>query len=309
MSDGKIICVMNRKGGVGKTTLSVALADTIVSEHNKATRVFQRPSDPETPRSVALVDLDPQGSASRVIMQDNRYLELVNGGDAHGQVDLSYLFQHPAIQADELFERLILKMQHRITGRGHVDMALIANCEKSWTAERDVDRKLIEERTAQLLEHLRTLYHYVIIDTPPGFSQASETAASCADFILSPVTPDRLAQWGMEVLHAYLKTLPRRDQRATPYKFVLTAANMQRVEAQKFESALQENEGLLKQLMLVAESGDDRGSHGVAQFSRTEKVRARIQLDRPKSLERIYGGLAVRELRAILTAVDKEMVG
>ncbi len=30
----KIVTVLNRKGGVGKTTLTIAIADTLISEHN-----------------------------------------------------------------------------------------------------------------------------------------------------------------------------------------------------------------------------------------------------------------------------------
>ena len=46
---GKLVAAVNRKGGVGKTTLVIAIADTIVSEFKA---------------SVIVVDADPQASAS-----------------------------------------------------------------------------------------------------------------------------------------------------------------------------------------------------------------------------------------------------
>ena len=44
---GKVVAVVNRKGGVGKTTLTVALADTLISEKAK---------------DVCVLDMDPQAS-------------------------------------------------------------------------------------------------------------------------------------------------------------------------------------------------------------------------------------------------------
>ena len=57
---GKIVAAVNRKGGVGKTTLVIAIADTIVSEFKS---------------SVVVVDADPQASASIALIGTGQTLK------------------------------------------------------------------------------------------------------------------------------------------------------------------------------------------------------------------------------------------
>ena len=52
-----IVTVLNRKGGVGKTTLAIGIADTLIAEHQEDTTI---------------VDLDPQATASRALVNTNR---------------------------------------------------------------------------------------------------------------------------------------------------------------------------------------------------------------------------------------------
>jgi chromosome partitioning protein len=54
----KIVAVLNRKGGVGKTTLTIAIADTLIAE-KKA--------------DVTIVDLDPQATASQVLLTEREF--------------------------------------------------------------------------------------------------------------------------------------------------------------------------------------------------------------------------------------------
>ena len=61
---GKIISVVNRKGGVGKTTLTLGLADTLIAETEK-------PYKAGAPVVLA-IDLDPQGSLTRGLLYDRR---------------------------------------------------------------------------------------------------------------------------------------------------------------------------------------------------------------------------------------------
>jgi chromosome partitioning protein len=54
----KIITIMNFKGGVGKTTLSIEISTALARFYGKRT---------------LLVDLDPQASATFYVMEQNRW--------------------------------------------------------------------------------------------------------------------------------------------------------------------------------------------------------------------------------------------
>ena len=66
MTTGKFIAVANMKGGVGKTTTVVTLAESLAAE------------DPR--RRVLVVDLDPQASASVTIAGDDALDALIRSG-------------------------------------------------------------------------------------------------------------------------------------------------------------------------------------------------------------------------------------
>lgn len=64
----KIVSLANMKGGVGKTTIAVALADAFANAHESG------------PRRVLLIDLDAQANASFWLCGDDALTELIQAG-------------------------------------------------------------------------------------------------------------------------------------------------------------------------------------------------------------------------------------
>ena len=60
---GKIVTIINRKGGVAKTTLTLGLADTFCC-------ALDQPYKPKEDKRVVVVDLDPQGSLTQALLHD-----------------------------------------------------------------------------------------------------------------------------------------------------------------------------------------------------------------------------------------------
>jgi chromosome partitioning protein len=205
----KVIGVVNRKGGVGKTTISLALAQAYVSEHR---------------RSVFLLDLDPQASASEALLERDRYEEVVLR-----DMDLAGLLEKlnsPKVQPTEtVIKPYIAHMRHNLLGRGDINLATIPNSLDLWKLEHTAFRAKKDENLGKallsLIEWLRSQFDIVIMDCPPGWTLTSETGLKAADFILCPVTPDRLAMWGMMRMKTVFSDL---EKEGTPllWRFVIS---------------------------------------------------------------------------------------
>ncbi|MBV1877967.1 MAG: ParA family protein [Pseudomonadales bacterium] len=155
----KIWTVANQKGGVGKTTTTVSVADALAGLGYR----------------VLLMDLDPQASLTCYMQLDPDQVE-----------NTSYdLFNKPERirPVDTGFEGL------HIVG---ASMAL-ANVEKRSSS---IDGKgLVLKRWLQ--QHAQA-YDYVLIDTPPALGMMMINALAACDHLLVPVQTDFLALKGLE---------------------------------------------------------------------------------------------------------------
>ncbi len=160
---GKIIAVMNQKGGVAKTTTSVNLADALVNLGKK----------------VLVVDLDPQGHATSALGVNYRDLELgiydvlVNEDDAKD-----------VVVKTEFGELYVLPTDIDLVG-AELEMA---------TMERR------ERRLEDALGEIADDYDYIVIDCPPSLSLLTLNALTAANCILIPVQAEFLALDGMQKL-------------------------------------------------------------------------------------------------------------
>ncbi len=277
---GKIISVVNRKGGVGKTTLSVGLAEVFVSECQASTIV---------------VDLDPQASASRFLLREKNAFE---SAVTKGQTLTGFL---KAVDQDvsAAADPVIRKMLHVIKERAHVDLALIANSDEYWDYEieqvrvgRDGDLSL---RINGLLKVLAERYSYVVVDCPPGQSLAAEAVVKASDLVLCPITPERMGVWGKELLENYLERVAP-DARV---RFVVTRKQSNKLSDKMFNEI--ETSGKL----LPVPRG---GSNYDLILSQSKGFQDRLEIGSINiSLQRLWGSKAVREITAVAKAVRKEL--
>lgn len=160
----KVLAIANQKGGVGKTTVTVNLAASLVRQHCK----------------VLLADLDPQGSLTAYFL-GSREQEALSEKKAtvyHLLVDGKHV------------EPIIL---------GEYVSLLPTNIDLA-AAEIQLPAKMNSQRAlARMLKQYQD-FDYCLIDCPPSLGILTINALAAAAKVLIPVTPELMAERTVELM-------------------------------------------------------------------------------------------------------------
>jgi chromosome partitioning protein len=180
------ICLLNMKGGVGKTTLAANLA-WHVSRHGEY--------------RVLLLDFDPQFNASQYLMDYATYETHVKtkGTVADLLIDSPQLRLRKA-KKKKSAKSCIAKIEEYSDGEGHLDL-LPSELALSHVVK---NPSQMDHRLHKLLEQLRPHYDYIFIDSAPTDSVLTTMALTASNYVLIPVRPDRYSLLGIANL---LKTV------------------------------------------------------------------------------------------------------
>lgn len=160
---GKIISIVNQKGGVAKTTTAVNLAAAVGLRGYKT----------------LLVDLDPQGNATSGLGVDRRSIE-------NCVYDL--------LINEAPFEALVMKTEYR-----HLDL-LPATIQLAGAEVELVSTISRENKLRRGLRPQSPFYDYIFIDCPPSLGLLTINALAASDSVLLPLQCEYYALEGVTQL-------------------------------------------------------------------------------------------------------------
>ncbi|MBR6536810.1 MAG: AAA family ATPase [Lachnospiraceae bacterium] len=190
----KAISLINMKGGVGKTTMAVNIADCLSRRYGKR---------------VLLVDVDPQYNATQCLMKAEDYYEYkISNKDT-----IIEIFERESHLEVSVVEGNIDKEPNAID-----EIVPFSVSEKFDLIPGALDLYKIEMSAGEgkefgIKQYLATVeekYDYVIIDTPPTPSVWMTSALLASDFYLIPTKADPISLTGIDLLYTIIETKTRR---------------------------------------------------------------------------------------------------
>lgn len=172
-----IVSMLNQKGGVGKTTLTVQVAGALNDRGH----------------DVLVVDLAPEGALTSIMGFDEVY----------GELDLDFTLHELLLEPNQYADRA-----HELVQEGHEFDVVPAH-------ERMVDNTAstldgeprARERLGMALEDLRQRYDVVLIDNEPSINVLTDNALQNSDAVIIPSYAEALSVQGFDRLQKQIQSI------------------------------------------------------------------------------------------------------
>lgn len=208
----RVISIINLKGGVGKTTTTVGLAQVLSVEFNK---------------KVLVVDLDAQTNATTMLIGEEKWKEVNNQKQTIAQ--LFYEGVYP--RSEKIFDinRAILK------GVSNIDEVKLVDMLPSSLDLIDIQEEVIKtprgifsttrpvDLLGKSLEKVKAKYDYILIDCPPNLGVITRNGLKVSDVYIIPTVPDVLSTYGIpQIINRISKFSKELEKDIKPLGIVIT---------------------------------------------------------------------------------------
>ncbi len=186
----KTISFVNMKGGVGKTTVALNVADCLARTHGK---------------KVAVLDVDPQFNATQCLFTPDAYVKMLKAGeetildvfDTDVKTLASVVSGAATVEPKEISEIQLRKSGLLWTLPGNIELyrlEMVAGEGREFSLKRFIEQAIAPKD-----------FDYIIIDTPPTPSIWMSSALIASDYYVIPVRPDPLSMIGIDLLRSIIE--------------------------------------------------------------------------------------------------------
>lgn len=183
---GKIVSVINLKGGVGKTTTTVALAEFLVYEEGK---------------KVLVIDLDPQTNSTVMLINQDRWKQ---ANDEKKTLNQMFLDKLNNTNEFNIHDSIIKGVS--VVGGGMKNLDLLPSSLDLLDIQDRIPminpmsnfaQSPITVLASYLDDTIIDEYDYILIDCPPNLGVITLNGIYLSDYYLIPVVADILSTYGI----------------------------------------------------------------------------------------------------------------
>jgi chromosome partitioning protein len=262
-ADGKVVSLINMKGGVGKTTVAVGLAWELAASNR-----------------TLLVDVDPQFNATQWLVPTRQYIGWIRDRTKRTVFDI---FQPESgatggIAGARAPRPRPAGLTNTIIDVSHGGVTLGVLPSRLDLITLDATPRGTENRLNLFLQAARKKYDYILIDCPPTASLFSFSAYLASDAYLVPLKPDPLSVLGLPLLErAVTDYEDRSGHRAERLGLVLTLVRQTRAMNRLVEQIESDHAGEVFAARLQQATGIAEAVEASQPLQIFRKTRARLR--------------------------------
>lgn len=198
----QVVSMINWKGGVGKTTMTLHLAAGLATRHSKR---------------VLLIDLDAQCNLSFLAIGASSYITHAysNSGPTLKNVFDNYFAHNPTAAKSVILQKQVRARAGKIYTQvgiilSHQELTLLdmklAREKRSGRDHREETKFEIEKLSVikAIIDEVASDYDYVLLDCPPNVNLVTQNAFFASDYYVVPAIPDFLSTVGISLIKKYM---------------------------------------------------------------------------------------------------------